>query len=431
MRNRRLSIQALLTLGLGVVLFAVLVKQAQLVITNENGFYPGAEIPGEEVPVGADFMVFYGAGRIVADGDGDQLYESPRQLEEQVDVLGRDRGLAVFPYPAFVAVPYALLAGLSLPWAYVLATLAMFAAVLGALWILRSVSPTVRSQPLLAGLAILVSHPFNMAWLGGQTVAFSLLCLAGIYAGFRRERDVFLGVWLGLLLYKPQLAIVPLLLVLMQRRWRALGTATVIGAALALIGAVAAGPMWPRDFLRFTTGDYYRDNAIIADGVRSISIPAVTRYLTGTGAPWSVGIAALLCLGVLAFYLRKVRGTQPADANFPLLFGAGVAVMLLVSPHALFYEAALLILPVIALVDRWQPGASHIPTVFRQRLLFVGGLFGLGYLWPLADTVSIEPLILAPIVVGYLVWRAIQTSDARTAWAGSSQSTPAMQPLGD
>jgi hypothetical protein len=308
----------------------------------------------------------------------------------------------------------------------------MFAAVLGTLWILRGVSPTVRAHPLLVGLAILVSQPFNMAWLGGQTVPFSLLCLAGIYSGFRRERDIFLGVWLGLLLYKPQLAIVPLLLVLMQRRWRALGTTAIIGALLAVIGAIAAGPTWPRDFLRFTTGDYYRDNAIVADGVRSISVPAVTRYLTGTGALWSVAIAALICLAILAFYLRHLRGSQPTDANFPLLFGAGVAVMLLVSPHALFYEAALLILPVIAVVDRWEPGASRLRTEFRRRLLFLGGLFGLGYLWPLADTLSIEPLILAPLIVGYLAWRSLQTTDTPRTWVGSTQSaSPAMQPLGD
>lgn len=426
MRNRRLSPLALLTLGLGVVLFANLIAQARIVIGNEDGFYPGGD-----TPVGADFMVFYSAGRIVANGDGDQLYEPARQIAEQVEILGIDRGLAVFPYPAFVAVPYAALGGLSLPWAYTVTTLAMFAATLGALWILRGVSPTVRAHPLLVALAVLVSQPFNMAWLGGQTVAFSFLCLTGIYAGFRRERDVFLGVWLGLLLYKPQLAIVPVLLVLMQRRWRALGTATIVGAALAAGGALAAGPMWPRDFLRFTSGDYYRDNAIVADGVRSISIPSVTRYLTGTGAPWSLGIAALLCLSVLAFYLRLVRGVRPTDATFPLLFGAGVAVTLLVSPHALFYEAALLILPAIALVDRWQPGGSRLRVVFRQRLLFLAGLFGLGYLWPLADALSIEPLILAPLVVGYLVWRALRTAGPRATWSGRAQPASTLPTLAD
>jgi hypothetical protein len=376
-------------------------------------------------------MVFFAAGRIVADGDGDRLYDPARQLDEQVEVLGTDRGLAIFPYPAFVAVPYAALAGFSLPLAYVFATLAMFAAAIGAMLILREVSPTVRAQPFLVGLAVLVSQPFNMALLGGQTVAFSFLCLAGVYSGFRRERDVYLGFWLGLLLYKPQLAIVPVLLVLWQRRWRALGVAAAIGAALATIGAVAAGAAWPRDFLRLATGDYYRDNAIVADGVRSISIPAVTRYLTGTGAIWSTALAAVLCLGILTVYLRHLRGTRPSDADFPLLFGAGVAVMILFSPHALFYEAALLILPVIALVDRWQRGPVRTRREFRRRLLFLAGLFGLGYLWPLADALAIEPLILAPLVVGFLAWRGLRSADTPRSWTAPEQPAPVLPTLGD
>jgi hypothetical protein len=422
---RRLSPISFLTVCLGVVLIGVLVAQARLVVDREGAFYPGGE-----VPVGADFLVFYGAGRIVADGDGSHLYDPARQLSEQVEVLGRDRGLAIFPYPAFVAVPYAGLAKLPLAWAYFVATVAMLAATLGGIWILRGVSPTVRARPPLVGLAILVSQPFNTGWLGGQTVAFSFLCLTGVYSGFRRDRDVFLGVWLGLLLYKPQLAVVPVLLVLWQRRWRALAVTGIVGAALTLIGVAAAGPTWPRDFLRLTSGDYYRDNAIVADGVRSISIPAVVRYLTGSDALWSSALAALLCLGVLGALVQLLRRAGQSDADFPLVFGAAVAATILVSPHALFYEAALLILPIIALVDRWPRGAVT-RACFRRRLVFLAGILGLGFLYPLADAIAIEPLILYPLAVGFLIWRAFRAADLKTAWTGRDPRAPMMPTPGD
>jgi hypothetical protein len=426
MPRRRVTPLGFLTLCLGVVLIAVVAAQARLVIDHEGAFYPGGQ-----VPVGADFLVFYGAGRIVADGDGNRLYDPARQLSEQVEVVGRDRGLAIFPYPAFVAVPYAGLAKLSLPWAYVVATVAMFAATLGGVWMLRGVSPAVRARPLLVGLAILVSQPFDTAWLGGQTVAFSFLCLTGVYSGWRRDREVFLGVWLGLLLYKPQLAFVPVLLLLWQRRWRALCVAGAVGAALVAVGIAAAGPAWPRNFLRLTSGDYYHDNAIVADGVRSISIPSVVRYLTGTDAVWSTALAGLLCLGVLAILFRLVRGVRPDDPNFPLVFGAAIAAMILVSPHALFYEAALLILPVIALVDRWQPGLSRMRAVFRRRLVFLAGILGLGYLYPIADAIRIEPLILYPLIVGFLACRALHSGGVPSFWNGRDRSAPMVPTPGD
>jgi alpha-1,2-mannosyltransferase len=429
MTCRRVSPQIVLTLGLGVVLLTAILAQARLLIHHEGAFYPGGR-----VPVGADFLVFYGAGRIVADGDGSHLYDPSRQLAEQVEVLDRDRGLAIFPYPAFVALPYAALAGLSLPWAYVVTTVAMVGAAIGAVSILRGVSPTVRNQPFLVGCAVLVSQPLNLAILGGQTVAFSLLCLAGVYAGFRRERDVSLGIWLGLLLYKPQLAFVPVLLVLWRRRWRALGVAGIVGALLTAVGVAAAGPAWPRNFLRLTTGDYYRDNAIVADGVRSISIPAVLRHLTGTDAVWTTPVAAILCLGLLGWLFHLWHGARPADAGFPLRFGVAVAVAILISPHALFYEAALLVLPVIALADRWytQPlGVAGTPGRFRRRLLLLAGLFGLGYLWPLADLLGVEPLVLSPLIVGFLTWRALRSAGDRLSWHGRDELAPVAPTLAD
>src|SRR5262249_56324828 len=142
----------------------------------------------------------------------------------------------------------------------------------------------------------------------------------------------------------------------------------------------------------------YRDTPSVPHGLPTILIPAVVRYLTGTDAAWSTALAGLLCLGVLGLLVQLLRGVRPNDAEFPLAFGTAVTAMILVSPHALFYEAALLVLPVIALVDRWQRDAACAPAVFRRRLLVLAGLFGLGYLYPLAGAIAIEPLILCPLV---------------------------------
>jgi hypothetical protein len=300
----------------------------------------------------------------------------------------------------------------------------MLAATIGSLAMLRTVSPTVRARPILVGMTVLISQPFNTALLGGQTVAFSLLCLTGVYVGFRRERNLFLGFWLGLLLYKPQLAALPLLIVLWQRRWQALSVTAGMGIALYAIGAWAAGLEWPRRFLELATGDYYRDNAIIADGVQSISIPSVTRYLTGSDHLWSNALAFILCLAVLAVVAPYWRTMRTTDAQFPILFGGTVAATILVSPHALFYEAGLLILPVIALIDRWEPGIAHLRLVFRRRLLTIAGLLCLGFLFPLAETVRIEPLFLAPLLIGGLCLRALSTSESKPQTVLQHRSAP-------
>jgi hypothetical protein len=377
-------------LAMAALLAIISVVQIGLVAQRDGMFYAD-----RDVAVGADFLAFYAAGRIVAAGDGRHLYEPERQAKEQREILGRDRGLAVFPYPAFVALPYAVLAKLSLPWAYAIATLGMITATLSAVLLLRKVSPTVRDQPALVSLLILASQPFNAALLGGQTVAFTFLCFAGIYSGLRRERPFQAGAWLGLLLYKPQMAAMLLVLLGCRFRWRPLAVAGLTAAALMLLGAAVAGIDWPRSFWELAAGNYYRINVLAADGVRNISVPGVVAHLAGENAAWST-VVALLCLGVAILLLGVWRDYDPAGNRFSLQFAAAITGTLLISPHALFYEAGLLILPLIALVDRWNETG-------KRPLLLLAGLFGFGQLWPLAGMLGFEPLALLPALTGALV----------------------------
>ena len=415
-----ISRRTLLTVALAIVLAATVAVQAGLLIRHQGAFYPDGD-----TPVGSDLLVFYSAGRIVADGDGARLYDPKRQLAEQIEVLGRDRGVAIFPYPAFVAAAYAALAGLSLAWAYVVATGAMLVCTLSAIWMLRGVSPTVRDQPALVALAMLASQPFNMALFGGQTVAFTLLCLTGVFYGLRREEDNSAGVWLGLLSYKPQMGVVLALLLLMQGRWRTLAIAGVVAMALVGVGVLAAGPAWPKSFLDMIFSDYYRSNAIIADGIRALSLPGVTRHLVGTA--WASAATAMLCLGMLLLLAKSGRDARFDDDRFPLQFGAAVVATLLVSPHALFYEAGLLVLPLIFLADHWRAqsqATGAIEDLSHRQLLTLTCLATFGAARPLLlSVVPFEPLVVAPIAVGLPLWAELRP-DRSSPVLGQAQRPP-------
>jgi alpha-1,2-mannosyltransferase len=393
----------LIRLGLAALLGAMLLAQVALVVNRDGMFYAGTDRP-----VGADFLVFYAAGRILAAGAGAELYSPARQLEAQREILGRDRGVAIFPYPAFVALPYALLSQTSLPVAYLVATMAMLAAALAAVLLLRAVFPITRAQFLLVLLIILCSQPFAAAVLGGQPVAFTLLCFVGIYAGMRQQRPGAAGIWLGLLAFKPQLAAVLVLVLIVRGQWRILTVAGFLAAGLIAMGMVAAGPGWPVSFFSLATSDYYLDNAILADGVRSISLPGLLGHLVGTHTLWTILLALLISLSILTGLVRLWRILDPCGERFPLQFAALVVATVLVSPHALFYEAALLILPLLALADRWA-SQGRLGRPFGPLL---GFLFVFGFLWPLAPTLGMEPLALLPPLVGVLVCRELAATRA-------------------
>jgi hypothetical protein len=137
--------------------------------------------------------------------------------------------------------------------------------------------------------------------------------------------------------------------------------------------------------------------------VRSISLPGLIANFAGPHGPWHV-VGGLACLGIVALLMRSWRDADPRSDRFPLQFAAAVCATLLVSPHALFYEAGLLVLPVLALIDHW--GATGRLSQ-RASMLALGGLFVGGQLWPLAEKIGFEPLAALPVIVGVLVWREL------------------------
>lgn len=398
----RLTAANRIIVALGVVVCVILGAQVRAVAQHDGNFYKGGR-----VPIGADFVAFYGAGAIVAGGDGAHLYDLQRQLAAQVHTLARKdfAGFQPYPYPAFVAAPYAVLARMPFLWAYAINTILLLAAIIASVGLLRPVSLTVAERPLLVALAMLAWLPLSTAILGGQPVAFALLCFAGAYASLRRGRDVPVGIWLGLLLYKPQLAVPLLALLLWRRRWRVVVAAAAIGTALALIGVAAAGPDWPRHFVAFTNGAAYTTNEAHVNRYKVISLLGIAEHAFGPQSVWAYAVAGWLGVGAVALLLRGWRSAQADGPAFPLQLGLAIVVTLLISPHALFYDASLLILPAIALVDHWRAAAPSSGLTAQRRLLLVG-LFLAGYLWPFGALFWIQPLALLPPAVGVLLRRA-------------------------
>jgi hypothetical protein len=155
------------------------------------------------------------------------------------------------------------------------------------------------------------------------------------------------------------------------------------------------------------------------------------------------------------------RGAQPDGRYFPLQFGLAIAATLVLSPHALFYEASLLIIPILLVIDSWQgeaagalvipsgveesvlssepgsrgriprqarndgentsrtrqpnirgyfeelsnPGTAPSPNPLapNQRLILVC-LFASGYLWSFGALLGFQPLAVLPLFVVVLVW---------------------------
>jgi hypothetical protein len=372
-RVRRLLIALLAGLAVGFV----------VLLTTSNGL---TTIRGGRI--GGDLPAFYGAGRILRSGNARALYDPATEEAAQRDLLPPDTpGRLPFPYPPFVALAYVPLAALPFKVAYVIHVLVMAACVVGAVAILCRLLPALRGEFLPVLGATLVFYPVFRAVLGGQNTALSLLLAAGATSAMARRRDLAAGLWTGVWMYKPQLA-VPVAGVLLLRSTNrvrfAIGVAAV-GIPYYLAGIALGGWDWPIW--------WWRDGAVpfavadlIVDRGNGISFAELASEYGLVPLNW---FADLVVVAAAVWTARRPR-LHPLGV---VAVAAGTAI--LISPHTLFYDGGLAALGLIA------AGALR-PSLFPA----VGAIWLLAWAQPLRAYLPIPPMTIVVILSMWLAARA-------------------------
>jgi len=297
--------------------------------------------PGPDVWIlGRDFSVFYVGGSLAREGSWSVLYDVAAFAARFDEVTGLDlpAGGPLFRYPPPTAFAYVPLSATSLGVALVLWTLAGVAAYVASVRLLR-LSPT-------AGILVFASVPaYGAVALGQNTFfAFLVLALAGVAA--RRGAPIWLGVLIGLLVLKPQLALGPALwwLSAPSRHRRELMGALVSGGSSVLATVLATPQGWATYLERLPTlADPGPTNR-----VWYFSGLDFFRMVFGEGGAATLAWAAVT-LTVVAGFVVVFR--RVADDPTTALAWSIVATML-ITPHMVVYDWLLLAVAGALLWDR-------------------------------------------------------------------------------
>lgn len=344
--------------------------------------------------VGGDYASFYAAGDVARDepgSDSDVLYDPETQFAAQEPVLPSNAdGNLYFAYPAFFVVPYMALTGLGFGASYLVHTALMAGALALALRLVRPMTEVVRTRPVEVYAAALTFFPLFRGVTGGQNTALSLLLIAMFWRGLHDGRDVPAGIAAGLLLFKPPLALPFLGALVLARRWRALAVALATTVALYAVGAAITDVGWP---WRWVDSLRYLDRVDTPFNVQNfVSVPGAVEAVFGIDslAATMIGFGVA---GLAVVFISWAWWTDAGDlAGRIALTTAGALV---ISPHALFYDAGLLALVAIVFADRVPRVRPWLPA-----------LWFLGFAHLAADRLGVSPLSL--LVVGAyaaaLVW---------------------------
>ncbi len=317
-----------------------------------------------------DFVVFYAAGRMVNKGAASSVYD-PDELhrEEAIAVHGQAGAIISLPYfnPPALLFGFAAVSMLPVAAAAVVFTLIQLGAFAAALAVLARARLLGLSGlgGAIAVLALVASMPFHEVLLHGQISLALFAAWAAIYLGaFHGKGDRWTVPGLAVLALKPQLAIVPLLYLLVRRRWATLARFAAVEAACTALAVVAWGPGILVDFVALlkAASGWEDQNGIWVDvmfGWNALVRDLVGPQLHVARSVVSGALSAATLALIAALAHRRDSHRKPAETFAVLVFAS-----LLVSPHLFSQDLVLAGLPLLLLATRGPDRERHAWALF-------------------------------------------------------------------
>jgi hypothetical protein len=281
-------------------------------------------------PTTTDFVSFYAAGKLALAGTPALAYDRAAHAAAEVAATAPGIQYQFFFYPPvylLICVPLALLP-------YMVAFVA-FQAVTVALWLL--VMRRILDIPGWAWCVPMLAYPAAFWTMGIGQNAFLTAALLGATTLLLDERPIGAGVTLGMVCYKPHLALLAPVALAAGGRWRSFGAAAATVAALVGVSVALFGIDTWRRYLTALAG---------AGAVYETGRIELTAFVTPYGAARVLGAGAhaaqivqaavsVLAAAAIGWIWRRDPGPAPRSA-------ALAAGILLSVPLALIYDLLLL-----------------------------------------------------------------------------------------
>ena len=359
---------------------------------------------------GRDFMAFYTAGKMINEGNGKELYNPIIQYKTQHEILAGEnwKGLNYYISPASVAVLYSIFARFPYLIVFHVHTLLMTGFFLTGIFFLK---PHLNHMPKswgIIGLLGMIWLPMSHTIMAGQNAALVFMLLSLAYSATLGNQSWKAGLALGLLLFKPQFAMPLLGLLMLQKHYLTIIAALLVAIGHYLLGGFYCGWDWPIK-MASAISTFYSPEEKIASGFSHISILEVLNY--SIISPWErIGANSwiidsikacgygliLIFVGYLIWICRKTNINKP---NYALFWAMTISANLLISLHTQYYDVAILLLPILLIVNHQLKNGQPITPFQRFILMLVFFSFPI---YNISKLIGFQPLILLPIGIFYL-----------------------------
>jgi hypothetical protein len=382
----------------------------------------------------ADFSAFYTGYRMMLDGRGDRLYNLDLQAQYQARILPErpdGEGLLPFVHPPQAAVAMAPLALLSRPAAFALWTLLQVGmCLLAGRFLLRLQAEQNVTVRMVTLLSVLAFPPLFSSFQMGQVSLWCFVCQLGFVCALKDGRPLSVAAWIVAGSVKPQLMVVPTMLLLAQRRWRELAWLTVLFLFSTGPATLVLGPNCWLDYLNLLRCHSRHFGSSGVDPLIMYNFKGLLTSLLGSSRAEMINVlTAGAWLASLVWILWFWRDPRVLDGpgwrgRLALTFLVGI----LVNPHLNPMDALGLVLPAVFFhaqleLDRERKQAAAF-AIFAVccPLLFLIDCWGLN-----PARLGFRPFILLLVVLAiWMAWPRVPTHPNEACQLVSGQ--PVNQP---
>ncbi|WP_085904547.1 glycosyltransferase family 87 protein [Kiloniella majae] len=340
----------------GVIMFSLTAGYYLFTILYSQGL-----ITASGSVIGGDFLAFYTGGAFFNQGILEKAYSIksglffPDQEEFQRALISNDlTGYAPFINPPFMAIFYSPLARLPYLYAFFLWQIFNLSLLAYSISVLRQELAFLQRFHTYKILACCFLFYPTLGWfMYAQATPIILVLYTLCFQSLRKGNDFKAGAYLGLLAFKPQLAIALALVLLLKWRWRAL-----LSGLLSLILCLGIGFLYTPDamltyievspkllgFLRAesypTWGihSFFGFSVLLLENINPVLANAFTYVISG------------ITIFLLCWLWRNLEwkgDLKRWDLAMALTFIWGI----LISPHLFYYDLTILLLPAAIILN--------------------------------------------------------------------------------
>lgn len=240
--------------------------------------------------------------------------------------------------------------------------------------------------------AMLASPVFELNYWMGQNGALNA-ALIGIALLCFYTRPIVVGLCVGAMIYKPHIAPVLGLLLVVERRWLSLLVAALTSALLVVASTYLFGvKMWEAWFTSLNIKDLNFSNGVVYFEKMDSVLGFAKHYDLHSGAAWTLHLLAMLP----AVYMTVATWKKP-HVPFEIKAAMACFATLLVAPYAYMYDYVITLMGMAFWVKHLLQTPWNLSSYKHVVLLWLYPLWH-----SMRDTFPVLPL--SPLLLLYLLF---------------------------